>query len=176
MPGFRCLPVLLLLAGLAWSTPQAPLKPAEWKQLGFHVTHPFQSVKPTAWESDKLQVTAKGRMKVKGRFPSPLGKGHRYRFTIDVEEYQDSAQASFRLQNLFVKPPKLGAEERKAFPLQRGFRSGNTVIIVHTDAAAFLDKVEALRDALMHAGLSQNPKARATLLDSLGRAFRAPKR
>lgn len=176
MPGPKPLFLILVLASLAWTDPKPPLQSAEWRKLGFEVTQRFQLLKPTAWERENLNLAAKGRMKIKSRFASPLGKGNRYRFTLDVEEYTDSTQAIFRLRSIFVKPPKLRPEESKVFPLQRAYRTGSSVVIVKTDVAAYLEGVDALRNALMQAGFTADPKARAALLDSLGRELKNPKR
>jgi hypothetical protein len=53
------------------------------------------------------------------------------------EGYADAGSAVRRLFRLGEKPPGLSPEDNKAFPLRTGFRYGETVYIVITDALMF---------------------------------------
>lgn len=154
----------LILAGASWA--ESTFTKADYSRLGFTQKNGRDSILPTAWEKEKFGLVCKERINLKSRFPSPLGKTWYYRFVVEEEIFQDSLSAASRLDSLFVKPPKLGPEANKVFPLRDGFAMGNRVVVIRTDAAAFKPMLKAFTISLRT--LAANPKSKKSLADSLG--------
>ena len=92
---------------------------------------------PTAWERAQFRTVAKRVVVIRSAKAVPGRPDTFYRFTVVEERYADAGSAGRRLSRLGEKPPGLSPEDNKAFPLRAGFRHGETVYIVSTDALMF---------------------------------------
>ena len=103
---------------------------------------------PTAWEKAQFQTLAKRTVEIRSARAVPGRPDTFYRFTVIEERYADAGGAGRRLSRLGEKPPGMSPEENKAFPLRTGFRHGETVYIVSTDALMFEDEMNRIAKEL----------------------------
>jgi hypothetical protein len=160
----------IILTAAAWSAPL--YGKADYAALGFKLQNRADKVAPSPWEKQTFGLQSKSRVTLKSRFASVLGKTSYYRFIVEEETFADAAAAGLRLDSLFVKPPKLSPEEGKAFPLRKGFVTGNTVVIVRTDVAAYQPMLTPMAGALEALAAQTNAAARKSVADSLGAALK----
>jgi len=128
---------LLCLAPLAGASSAEPDRLASAiGSLGYAVKSDWASG-PSSWESAQFDLRHKRELAIKATEPLPRDPHTYYRFTVTEECFGDPTAAEARLARLREEPPGLLPEEKKAFPLRRGFRRGETVYVVATDVYLF---------------------------------------
>lgn len=143
-------------------------------RLGFRILKKGMDREPTPWERDKFGLVAKDYLFIKSKFPSGFGEDWFYRFTITKEDFADSTHARFRLDSLFVKPPKLNVSDDYVFNLRDGFQSGNVVVIVQTDVSGYTSKMKQLTQCLRRIGQARSSAKQGTVIDSASKVLRKP--
>lgn len=126
--------VILIIYGGCSSAPSPEVKRFLAKQ-GFDAE--FSNPAVTPWERKTFNLLKKEEWKTKSRAEVPNWRGAYYRFTVEKESFQSHQEASDRLNRLHEKPPGLGPEEDKAFPLREGFKSENSVYVVSCQVSMF---------------------------------------
>ena len=111
--------------------------------LGYRIQSRVISV-PSQWEKEQFNLLEKRSIRIKSLKPLQRFPDTYYRFTISEEKYGSDREAEARLHRLFDKPPDLYAEDRKMFPLRRGFQYKNMVYVVSTDASMFMEQMEII--------------------------------
>jgi hypothetical protein len=126
--------VTLIICGGCSSAPSPEVERFLAKQ-GFDAE--FSNPAVTSWEAKTFNLLKKEEWETKSRAEVPNWKGAYYRFTVVKESYQSHQEASDRLNRVHEKPPGLGPDEDKAFPLRAGFNFENTVYVVSCQVSMF---------------------------------------
>ena len=84
----------------------------------------------------------------KARMERPAGSRMFTRFEILIADYGSDDGATRRLARFHELPAERG-ESTKAYPLRAGFRVGQRVVIISTDAYAFADDVDRVAAELV---------------------------
>jgi hypothetical protein len=111
------------------------------------------SASPTSWERHELGLLRKDTWTLKSERPMKGNSDTYYRYTLSVEDYPVAAVVAARVKRCNDKPPGLGPEEDKAFPLRKCFAVGTSAWVLATDVAVFktdgeMDRIaKALRAA-----------------------------
>lgn len=117
------------------SSPPSPEVERFLAKQGFDAE--FSNPAVTPWERKTFNLLKKEEWEAKSRAEVSNWKGAYYRFTVVKESYQSHQEAIDRLNRLHEKPPGLGPDEDKAFPLREGFSFENTVYVVSCQVSMF---------------------------------------
>lgn len=134
-------------AGSSWPLPVEVIT-----SLGYAVRN-SASASPTPWERRELGLLRKDTWTLKSERPMKGSSDTYYRYTLSVEEYPVAAVVAARVKRCRDKPPGLGPEENKAFPLRKCFAAGTNAWVLATDVYMFqtdgeMDRIaKALRAA-----------------------------
>lgn len=99
-------------------------------------------IDPSEWEKSQYNLQGKKRFAIKSIKPVPKNRGHYFRFLIDEEKYLNQTDAIARLNKLYELPPGVESKAEPNYVLRKGFRQGNLVYIVSTDAVMFEEEMQ----------------------------------
>ncbi len=110
-------------------------------------------VEITAAEKSEFNLQGKLRYGIKSVNPVRGERRLYYRFTVDVEAYQNESDAQKRLDRIIATPPGVDSKMEPHSGFREGFRRENKVYVVSTDVYKFvLDKdLTRLREKLENA-------------------------
>ena len=101
-------------------------------------------VEPRDWEIERFGLKNKYRFTVKSIKSLPKTRNVFARYAVEIEVFAGKAEAENRLKRLLEVPPGFDTKMNAEYVLRDGFRRGNLVYIISTDAVMFADK--SLRD------------------------------
>lgn len=130
-----------------------PEEPAELKAvIAYFASQPYNLIQTQArrsvsdWKMENFNTKAVAVFLVKGRQQvKDMDENTYYRFSFILETYENEQDAKIRIKRLYEEPPRSpNLEPDKAFPLRKGFSSGNKVYIIATDVNAFTPELDRL--------------------------------
>lgn len=106
---------------------------------------------PTDWEKEQFQMLSKRLYRVKRTTAHKSNRQLFPRFEVVEEIYADEEKAVARFRRIREKPPNLNIERREYW-MVNGFRAGEKVYFISTDAVIFYEGLgeltQKLEDAL----------------------------
>jgi len=169
---------------------QSPLTPVaqEVQRRGYHAKESL-IIEPTSWEISTFRVRSKRSFSFRADQPQPGTRDYFCRFLLFEETYDSAADARYRLAHLHLRSPDDDAQVNEYVRIMRsGFRVGNEVYFLQTDAIIFWDEVQRFAKELFSAtpgaevacAISKPNKRlerprleRASLVSCVGRAAQA---
>lgn len=132
--------VLVLIVGPSFILGQIPKERTELERSLDKAGYSIRLrtvVSVSAWEKERFDLQSKYRLEVRSRTHVPQKPNHFYRYTVDLEVFENDIDAVERLKNLKELPPGVDDKKGAEYLLRDGFRRGNRVYIISTNVAMF---------------------------------------